>query len=262
MFLDPVTKKQYRSDQTKKAQTLIIIIAVMVIAMSVGAALSTRFIKTLKDTAYIDMSSRALAVAEAGAERLLIRPLSELEQFIANDSCGSNCLIEIIGTDGVTATASVVLSYDGNTSGPYPLSLETNKTKEVYMNSYPSNTSFNICIDSKSVSNPIAVSVLFAYGSTGNYQIENYLLESFGCHTIPGKSNPALLRITSIYDDFTGQLVPVVGASIPSQGVLIESTGRLNDVVKIVRVLKTYSYVPSDFDYILYSKSEDEPLSN
>ncbi len=245
-----------------KGQTLVIIVSVMVIALAVGMSISTRFVKSLSNMSRVDLSSRALAIAEAGAEHLLSLPMDTLSGYINANNCDSVCRIEIVGTDGVTATADVVLAYEGNTSGQYNFRLDAAQTLEVSLSGYPSNTTFQLCVDTVTLSNPLAVSVLFISGSSGSYVTSTYLLEDFGCHTIPGKTNPVAVRIRSLYDDLNAYILPSSSATIPSQGILITSTGKVNDVVKKVTVLKTYNALPTEFDFVLYSKSAEEPLSN
>ena len=78
-----------------KGQTLVIIVSVMVIALAVGMSISTRFVKSLSNMSRVDLSSRALAIAEAGAEHLLSLPMDTLSGYINANNCDSVCRIEI-----------------------------------------------------------------------------------------------------------------------------------------------------------------------
>jgi hypothetical protein len=144
----------------QKGQTLVIVISVMILALAIGVAVSTRFLRTLRNVTETDSSSRALAVAEAGAERMLVLPMDTLAGYITNNNCGSNCILSIVGEDGVSATADIVLSFQGNSSSAYPISLETGKTTEINMSGYPSNTIVSVCLTDTAVTNPLSVSVL------------------------------------------------------------------------------------------------------
>lgn len=247
---------------SQKGQTLIIVVSVMILALAVGVVVSTRFLKTLRSVSEADLSSRAVAVAEAGVERMLVLPMATLSDYITNNSCGNNCSVTIVGVDGVTSTANIVLSFEGNTPAAYPIKLDAATTTEINLVGYSSNRNVSVCLTNAALTNPLSVSALFLYGTKGSYKVDNYFFDTFGCHVITGKTNPASLRIKSIYDDITGTVLPDTNLSIPSQGILITSLGKSGDIVKKVTVLKTNPVLPTEFDFVLYSKSEGDPLSN
>jgi hypothetical protein len=246
----------------QKGQTLIIVVSVMILALAIGVTVSTRFLKTLRSVSEADLSSRAVAVAEAGAERMLVLPMATLSDYITNNSCGSSCSITITGTDGVTSTATIVLSFEGNTPAAYPITLDAAQTTEISLAGYPSSRNVSVCLTNTALINPLSVSALFLYGHKGSYKVDNYFFDTFGCHVITGRSSPVSLRIKSVYDDITGTVLPDTNLTIPSQGILIASSGKSGDIVKKVTVLKTDPVLPTEFDFILYSKSESDPLSN
>lgn len=248
--------------KSQKGQTLIIIVVVMILALGIGVTISTRFLKNLRNVVYTDFSSRAMSAAEAGAERFLALPMETLSDYITNNSCGTACHIEVPGADGNTATVDVALSFQGNSTASLPFVLNAQDTFEVSLNGYPSGTTINVCLDNTPISNPLAVHILYLTGTSGSYNADTYILETFGCKTLPAKNNPIALRIRSVYDKIPGSVVPYVNTSLPSQGVVIQSTGNIQDVTKKVTVIKSYAFLPTDFDFVLFSKSDTEPLSN
>lgn len=66
-----------------------------------------------------------------------------------------------------------------------------------------------------------------------------------------------LLRIKSLFNPtkILVQVQPVGTASLPAQGVVVESTGTYKDSTKKIQVMKPYSSLPAVFDYVLYSGS-------
>lgn len=266
--------------QKQNGQTLIIIILVSLLALGMGLTISSRFIKTFRSHITTDSSSRALAVAEAAIENMLLKPQTTLEGYINYNNCGSNCYYEIVGVDGVKASATIKLSFVGNSSDAYKLSLKTNESGEVSMAGYPNNQNVSVCWNSSSGNYP-SIKALFFYGSAGSYAVDNYAYNSVGssnsdngfstvssgggynsCFTVIGKQTPQTLRVSSIYGDADVYIVPSVGASIPEQGILIEADGVVSDITRKIKVIKSATYLPTQFDYILYQKSKTDPLSN
>ena len=82
------------------------------------------------------------------------------------------------------------------------------------------------------------------------------------CFTVTLTNTPLGLRIRPLYEDAPITIVLESGHTLPSQGVLIESVGTTINVSRKVSVTKTNPFMPAIFDYILYQKSDTEPLSN
>jgi hypothetical protein len=267
--------------RNQNGQTLIIVLSVMAIALLVGISASTRFLSTLRNLARTDSSSRALAVAEAGVERMLALDIEVLRDYVNYSTCGEECEIEIIGEDGVRAFALVSLSLEGETSDPYPVDIKTTDSYEVNLVGYPSATELYVCWNDPSSGYAPSIEALHYYGSLGSYSVESYAYNSvvsyFGdngfdnalpaygfsnCFTVAGVQNPQSLRVRSLYNDVTVHIIAGTNAIIPYQGILIVSEGTVSEATRRVAVVKRDPVVPVDFDYILYSKSETEPLAN
>jgi len=75
----------------EKGQTLVIVFMMMIIALSIGLSVSSRYIKSLGILSRADNSARAHAVAEAAIEHLLLLPIATLESYAQNGTCGADC---------------------------------------------------------------------------------------------------------------------------------------------------------------------------
>jgi len=268
--------------RNKKGQTLIIVVLTMMMALAVGISISSRFLKSVNVTTRSDSSNRALAVAEALTERLLVKPYATLKGYIDFGNCGTECALSINGTDGVLATASAVLSYVGNDSNSLPVSLKRDKVTEVYLTGYTANKTLSVCWNNPQSGGEGSVAGFLVYDTGGStYVLSNFAYNSlnsvyssngfsqavsdFGytnCFNIVGQTTPKLLRLKSVYNDVEAYVIPAAGATIPVQGILIKSTGTVQNSTRVISVTKSNSYLPIPFDYTIQVKSTTNPFSN
>jgi len=261
----------------QKGQTLVIMFMLMVIALSIGIAISSRFIKTLHILSGSDNSSRALAVAEAAIEHILLLPITTLEDYAQNGTCTTDCYLEITSAEGQVIYANVELTIMGSSPEPFLIDLKMDETNQINLVSYPDNQDVFVCWNTGDMS----VTALFIHGSVGSYEADAYSYNptttshsdnnfdtaspQFGynhCFAINSQTNPAMLRLKAHYEEGPVMIVPSPGNNLPTQGILIESTGAAGDARKTVLVIITDPILPSIFDYALYQKSTTEPLSN
>ena len=259
----------------QEGQTLVIVFVMMVLALSVGIAISSKYVKTLNIITTGDNTSRAHAVAEAAIEHILLLPISTLEDYAQNGTCGSDCTLEITADDGQVITATIELSRLGSSSDPFLVELEQTSTTQVMLNGYPDNTDLTVCWNDSNM----AVHAIFIHGTKGNYEADSMsyttashsdnnfgkAVSSLGynhCFTFNSQTDPSMLRLKSYYKDSTAMVFPETGANIPTQGILIESTGVAGTSVKKVSVIITDPILPAIFDYALYQKNTTDPLSN
>ena len=106
-----LTKSKELRVKNEKGQVLVMAIIIMAIALAIGVTVSSRYMSTLKNISESDNSSRALAVAEAAIENILIIPQETLENYINYNNCGNNCVLEISGESNYRARADVTLSF-------------------------------------------------------------------------------------------------------------------------------------------------------
>ncbi|MBI2620610.1 hypothetical protein HYW61_00095 [candidate division WWE3 bacterium] len=264
----------------QSGQTLVIIVLVMMMALAVGTAVSSRFIKSISERVQTDSSVRALAVAEAAIERLLRLPDSTLQDYVKYGTCGSDCELEIVGGDGVVAKTTVVLGNVGGSSDILNVSLTTDSVVEVGLDGFNNNTDISVCWNNPSGIKPSVAGILI-YGGDDSLGVDNYAFNSIGstnidngfddaasvsgyenCFEAVGRTNPRLLRLKSYYNNVDAVVLPGNGASLPIQGILIEATGKVADAVKKVSVIRSNKFLPVQFDFAVFNKSATFPLSN
>jgi len=263
--------------KNQNGQTLIIVFMMMVIALTIGISISSKYIKSLSILSKSDNSARALAVAEAAIEHVLLLPIATLEDYAQNGTCGANCYLEITSGEGQVITATVELSKLGNTTDPFLVDLEQTGSSQVNLAGYPDNTNLNVCWNGVDMS----VQSIFIHGTQGSYSADSMaynptstthgdnnfdmaapLLGYSHCFTFNSQTDPAMLRLKAVYEDGSIVVIPSGGASLPTQGILMESTGTAGSSQKKVSVIITDPILPALFDYTVYQRSTTEPLSN
>ncbi len=247
----------------------------MVLALAVGVTISSRFIKTLRDISESDNASRALTVAEAAIERTLIIPNETLEGYITNNNCGSDCFLEITGASEYKARADVALSFAGSSNDSYEIKVKDGEVYQIALIGYTGST-VDVCWDDMSSvyasyiyeQSGLVKSEIYAYNPIGYTGYLNGFSEASSsgiyqnCFTVNTIETPKFLRIKPYDSDPFIYVIPLGGQNLPSQGILITSVGRSGNAVRTVKVLKTAGFVPEFFDYVIYQKSLDDPLSN
>lgn len=265
----------------QRGQTIVSVIMIMIIALSVGISVSTRFIKSLRNTSRTDESSRAYAISEALVERILTIDYETLVDYVQFNNCGSSCTLQIIGADGVVSNATATLSFAGGSNSAFPINLKTDEVFEISLLGYPNGTNLNICWNQPISGDLPSITATLIHGLDGNYQADAFSYNSIGsiysannfsvatagygydnCAQITGTTNMVALRVRSIYNNIDAYVLPASGVNLPSQGISISSIGTVNETERQVNVILSGPYLPIQFDYVLYSKSFDLPLSN
>ncbi len=271
----------YSKKSGQEGQTLVLIFFVMLLAMAIGLGASETLVTTLQSFTQTHTQYRAQAVTEAALERLLLKPTSELAEYINFNSCGSECVLTIVNDDGTTDTATITLSFIGNSAEPFLAKLTQNTVAEVNLTGYPNNGTLDVCWQSPTAGDLPSVAGMIVSGSVGNYQVSDFAYNSAGtsygangfdtatggggydhCFTLNVGSDPVLLRLHSIYNSVDAYVIPAASTTLPTQGILLSALGTSVDSTYQVAVLKTESFLPLVFDYALWSKSTTQPLSN
>ena len=269
----------FHTSRIKNEQGQVIIIAtfIMVLALAIGISVSNRFIGGIRNISEADNSSKALSMAEAAVEKMLLLPSSTLESYITNNNCGSDCQLQIVDTTGQTLRATVTLSYTGQTiDAVYPLDLSEGQTVEVFLQNYTSGQNVYVCWNTDA-----SIEAQYVYKQSNNTLITPYAANAaasthtengfstatalFGynsCITVPATNTPQALRLKSYYRETEVFILPASGYGLPIQGIQIAAVGTAGNAKRKVTVVKTNSYVPTPFDYVLYQKSDSQALSN
>lgn len=266
-----------KASKNESGQTLLIIFLLMVISLTIGIAVSNRFIKGARNITQTDQASMAVAVAEAAIEHILLLPVTTLESYADNGNCTTDCYLEITDANNNALIANVALTRLGNSSEPFIMDLALDDSAQVNLATYPGGADINICWNSGVMS----VSAIYIYGTLGDYEADSYSYNPIGssnsgngfetatanfgyanCFVIVAEENSVMLRIKPYYEENIALIVPPSGVTLPQQGILIESTGTVGSTVKKVSVIIADPKLSTYFDYSLYQKSPSAPLSN
>jgi hypothetical protein len=252
----------------------VVILFLVLLALSVGIVISSRYVRSLRSTIRMDSASRALASAEALAERILGVSYATLSGYIDNSNCTDDCTLTITYPDGQDATALATLSYMTSMSGPYLASVSEGEAYEVSLNGYAGG-SLDICWDDgasiyaayvyeDSGSYDMSVS---SYNPTGSIEPNGFDVASgsgdyTSCFSISMDNTPELLRLRPYYDDLIVSIIPESGYDLPGQGIEITVMGTSGETSREVSLLKTRPMTPAIFDMVLFQRSLTDPLSN
>ncbi len=255
----------------QQGQILVVMVSLMVLALSVGIAVSTRFVESLRTFTRSDNSAKALFAAEAAAEKTLMMPDTTLKDYIKYSNCGTACTLSF--PDG--ATASVALSLLGNSTGAYALNLKANEFSQITLDTYSNDSYVDVCWNE-----PVSMYGMYVYKDSTNYKADSYAVNSFGatlsngfsnsvsqsgytsCFRVTAQKTPVLLRLKPFGADTECFILPATSKSLPGQGILIEATGTFKDTIKKVTVVKKNKAVVSLFDYSINQNISSETLSN
>ena len=260
----------------QKGQTFVIVVMLMVLALTAGVTMSSRFIKGLRNIVTSDDGSKAAGVAESLVERLLVVPSQTLTDYINNNSCGTACTLQITDDTGRALTATATLSFTGNTIDNYVFNLLEDEVSQVFLTGYPTGKSVTVCWDGDtsvvgtyiySQSSTIRATP-FAYNAVSTSHSDNNFANSASslgydnCFAVVASQTPLAIRLKSVYGEANGIAIPESGSSIPVQGIQIRATGKAGSAIKNVTVIKSQPFAPAFFDYALYQKSWTDSLSN
>lgn len=264
----------------ERGQTLVIIVLVMVLALSIGITTSSRFIRSLRSVTRTQTGYRSSAVADALLERMLLKTPQELDAYITNNNCGSECTLQVTNSDGVVESATVTFTRLGNSSQAFSIPLSINGSSEVNLAGYPNNTNLTVCWNEAGLDPVPSVVGMLVYGTLGNYDATSAAYNSASsivnnnfsqaspangyssCFVVSSQTSPQLLRLRALYQNVDVMVFPHSSAVIPSQGILIESVGTSLDTSTKIGAIRGSNKTPYLFDYVIYSKSDTNPLAN
>jgi hypothetical protein len=261
--------------KNQKGQVLVAVFFLMILALGIGITISSRYIKNVKSFVQADDTSKALSVAEAAVENILLIPDFTLEEYVDLGTCGDDCYLEFTDNTGRTLSATVTLSYLGSGSESYFLPVTITESSQVLLNGYGEDAELYVCWDDPASIHALYIyedgdieSDAYAYNAVGSSYSDNNFDEAAAAHghancfTINTWDTPLLLRLKAYYEDSDVYIISSGGNSLPIQGILIDSVGTAGDAVKRVQVVKSKPAPPTIFDYALYQSSEVDPLSN
>jgi hypothetical protein len=262
--------------KTSRGQIIVAMVALMLLSLALGISVAGGFIKNIRTQTETDDLSKAKAASESVLEKLLLSTNETLSGYIDNNSCGSACSWSVTDVTGKAITAQATLSYAGNSTATFTTNLETVKTFQLNLKSYPTGKIIDICWDTPASiyasyikeSGSVVSSDAYAYNAANTSNHDNSFSQAaakhghLSCFTVTASDTPAMIRLRAYYLNTAVYIVPEAGQVIPKQGILITAIGKSGDATKTTSVLKTSATLPSVFDYAVYQKSADAPLSN
>ena len=257
--------------KNEKGQTLILMLIVTVVSLTVGVAISSRAVSTLKQTSYTAQAGKAQKFSDAGVEEAL--GAADLSTILGTHT------VDVDG-DGTPDTTYMVEELGGSTT--VETILEKDETVQIDLTGYGSGQNVNIywASGADEETNKAALVLTFVYESGGvtnstkhaydpnatRRTDNNFSAPGLGA-TIDGTTynygttiatptgtNKAL-RIRPLYNDVKNSFViQATGANtFSNQGYKITSTGIYGEAEWTAEVTKMNPALPAIFDYAIFS---------
>jgi hypothetical protein len=257
----------------QKGQVILFVIVSMTLAMAVGVTVASRTLSSLSRTSRSDSSNKALAAAEAGAERFLVMDFSELGTYVGNETPTTLSFVDEVSGVNTEADVTVADFTQNSPSGDYDFNLGTGYVKEVTFKDSGFNNSVTFCWENSN--SAIAYLIYNATGikekgvmtpsSNNSLDVSNGDVASSsgsypgGCKTVSITAADYGLRLRALYNDTNVSVQSP--ADLPVQGYKITSVGKLFAEGKIVTtkkvtVYKSKPYFPSAFDAAIYTEQD------
>lgn len=274
---------------------------VMAVSLTLGVAISSRAITTLRQITYSAQSAEALALAEAGVEDAL-KLIKDDPSLVPPDYNSG----DVILGDGKFNYIIAALGASSVFDKLSPIS----RDKAVQIDlagppAYPAGTSIHVSWVDKN--NPVendpcvsptddvdcpAMEVSIVYLEDGAYKILRYAWDprpsrgpndpnfftpgSLGPGydvgsgvrykyqvSLAAPATPKLLRLRALYSDVPNSFAvsAAIGQNLPAQGVKITSTGSVGRVQRKVEATRSQPALSELFDFVLFSGSQSVPLT-
>ena len=251
---------------------------VTVISLTIGVAISSRAISTLRQTSYTAQAGKAQKFADAGIEHALPDPGSLL-------ACTTTtpCELDLDG-GGADVKYTVTQSGDGPT---VEATLEKDQTIEIDLTGYGPGDAVNIYWISGAAErvSKAALVLAFIYDDSGTTKLEKHAYDpnavthgnnfttpsSSGPYTIggtdydyyaqintPSGTTNEALRVRPLYNDVKNSfIIERTGTNtFTTQGYTITSTGTYGEAEWTAEVTKMNPALPAIFDFAIFSESD------
>lgn len=278
----------------QSGQVVVVLLLTMLVGLSVGLIITQRTVTDVTTSTQTEQVSRAFSAAEAGIEKAISQQAGQ-DFNLTNDS-SAIVSVNIDPTSGGKAlelpdgikkdkiatfwlvnpdsfnyslpakeySASTVNLYFGDLTD-----LPAVRVKLVYWdgNAYKSTDKFidfntarltsNVNgFDSCDIPLPSAILTTSSVGSTPDRSFK--CRETIDLNALMGSSSytPIMLRVRLLYSSRAAVALQPVGASLPSQAKIYNSTGFSGQSQKTISVMVSKKNVLSFLDYVVFSKSE------
>lgn len=265
--------------ENQKGQSLLIVVLVMIIALTVGLALISRTLTSVKTSTEEASSQKALGAAEAGIEQSLKSNTPINQTSFGSDSKFETSISPVSGRSFMVNGGNVVQRDDDVDVWMSDYSTESAK---LYLNPISSNVSVSFGTATNACDNPaIEIDVIsgsktapiqnsYAYdpcvsrraanrfsapeaGSGDNFTDPSGNTISFS-HKTPTISvtNGLFMRIVPIYK--SSKIGVSSSNSLPSQGSIVNSIGTSGTTKRSIVVFQGFPKIPAEFfPYSLFS---------
>jgi len=249
-----------------KGQALLFVVVALTISMVVGVSVATRTLSMTKRVSSTDTLAKVYYAAEAGIERFVSRPVSELAAMVAGGNCGNTsstwssaegaCIFTLGDTSEIATDTSVTVDLvSANESDPerYEIRLKNGAFSGIAMSGYSGNQVTLCWADSNNASN---TALYYTLWSSDALLRENLVLPNAvapspdavtftvtgtpvtaavsphamydWCANISTAGTPYFMNVMSLGGDATVGVLPALGFTIPPQGFQIVSRATLS----------------------------------
>lgn len=263
----------------EKGQALLLVVLLVTVVLTVSMSLLSRSIINVRLSVEEDQSLKALAAAEAGIEKALISNTTIQNGSLSNNSTFTSTQTSYTGSAFALNNGRLVLKDIGTDIW---LSDYSDDPATLYSNPWSGTLSIywgspqDVCRQNESTNSMAAIEVIVFSGSKANPNVSRYAFDpcgarrsggngnkfssSLGGGAIAGRTYDNRANIPAINSGLFIRVVPLyanayvavqANNSLPSQGILIKSTGKSSEATRTVSVLKENPTLPIEF--ITYS---------
>lgn len=256
----------------QRGQVLLLVVLLITVVLTVAMSLMTRSITNIRLTSEEDQSKKALAAAEAGIEKTLIANSAITNGTLTNNATFTTTFTELNSNAYLMNNNQIVFKDQG---ADIWLSDYSDNDSQLYQNPWIGTldiywgSSSNTCNASESVNTMAALEVLVFTGSRNNPVARRYAFDPCSSRrslngfssvssgtTINGRSFAYNARITLSSPGLIARVIPLYANTyigvrgnpiLPSQGIVILSTGISGQTTRTVSVLKEHPSLPAEF---------------
>lgn len=261
--------------KNEKGQILLIVVLVMIVSLTVGLSVASRSITNLRTSTEEVSSQKALSAAEAGIEQSILSNASITSGAISSDTNTTykTDVTEVLGTSFLVKGGNTIAKDEG---ADIWLSDYSKDSDNLYLNPWNGNLTIYWGDSSDSCANP-ALEIVIVYGTKISPKINRYAFDpcssrissnhftpaSLSGGSVGGKnflfSTPSIsitsgliAKIIPLYS--SGQVGVVGDIALPSQGFVIDATGKSGGTVKKINAFQGYPELAAQFfSYGLFS---------
>ena len=264
--------------KNQQGQTLILMLIVTVVSLTVGVAISSRAVSTLKQTSYTAQAGKAQKFADAGIEEAL--GFGDLSTQVGTHTIdldgGGDDVTYTVAESGNAESVELQLgkdeTYQLNLTSASLTGLEVrwslkggNKDAIIVYSIIHKDSSGNVTIQQKGASDPTESGADLCNLPLGSSDPTvsatdpdyDYKITISGLSVNPGAGEELYLRVRPLCQDNVDTKITALptGIDLPNQGYTITSTGTYGEAEWTAEVTKMNPALPSIFDFAIFSDS-------